>query len=850
MSPLPLVGLSVGFDASPLLPWLAAAVMPLLLAWWARRRLPRIPFGGFPLLEEAARATAGRAANAGWLLLVLRMVLLATAALAAAGPAVLTGASAGDYRQQNSGNVGRVVVVAAEQPAAATSGNNSTSRAILAAVAATGDGLMPFAVATKATLAEAISARRSGDLQIICDGLVPSPQEAAAWWQWIEAGGTALVLLGPETLAGTGWSAWREALAGRTGLTVAEAMATGGSQLAVKPDLLPAGSAARPIAESLNRLKSVAGPTIDRVVSLGVTKAGDELEILAATAQQAVPVAVCLPLGRGAVTISALPLSLQATGPTPADSVDRWSDLTAWPVFLPYVRGLIVETAARCKALRGSPSSWWAIPALPGLLLLVALLAWVFETALASAGWQGGLPRLLTAAVLVALAWQVARSPAAGHGGEGEAAELPPVDGAAVELVEAALPPLCWPGEEVEIPVTLAGQVASPLRLVLDSPVGRLAELELVPATSTAAAAAAADTETVRLLWQVDQDTPPGPCRLQLGCLPVAGEQAAGTSVSSRLLEATTTIADRPARLLLVDAEPRFEYRFALQAMAGDPRFLVTGRLLAVDRPITASDWAEHDVVWLGDCLGLPVESAGVSPPGMPAAAVESLGQRLAAGQLAVAWQPGERFRQTGFAIGAAARWLPAQAAGPLAPPLRTGTGLRLMPKAAGIASGWLPAGRASLGEVYGLLQPVGLGPTTVTLAAANATGSSVATPAIVLGRHGRGIVLGHLCETWRWRADRLPDGKNLHETYWRQTLCRLATPPLLRRLGVEAEAISWPQRFTRPQPVGSEQSAERAATGSGQPRHWTRQLLLAMLVASCLVAWWPQPWPTQSREG
>lgn len=848
MSPLLLLtGWTAGFDTPQLLPWLAAVAIPLVLVWQARRRLPRLAFGGLHLLREAARATAGWPGSTGWLVVALRMVLLAAAVLAAAGPYVVSGSAGAGFLQPNVERLGRVLVVTAEPPGVTPGVNNLTSTAVLAALAATGDGLMPFAVETKATLAAAMTARRSDDVLIICDGLVPSLQEAAAWWQWIEAGGVGLVLLGPETVHNAGWPAWRESLASRTGLAISGMVETGGSQLAADADLLRAGSAARPIAEGLNRLKHVAGPTIERLVSLGVAKAGDDLEILAATAEQAVPVAVCLPLGRGAVTVSALPLSLQATAPPPADSVtDRWSDLTAWPVFLPYVRGLIAETAAHCKALQGSPSSWWAITALPGLLLVVALLAWVFETALATAGWQGGLPRLLAAAVLVALAWQLAWSPASRD--RGQAAEVPVADGAAIELLEAELPPLCWPGEEVEISVTLAGRLATPARLVLDGPTGRLAELELASATSTAAAAAA-DTEPVRLLWQVDQDTPPGPCRLQLGCLPAAGEQPADLGMSARLLEATTTIADRPARLLLVDAEPRFEYRFARQAVAGDPRFSVTSRLLAADQPIASSDWAKHDVVWLGDCLGLPVESAGGASPGMPVAAVESLGQQLATGRLAVAWQPGERFRQTGFAVGEAAGWLPAQAAGPLAPPLRTGPGLRLMPKAAGIASGWLPADRASLGQVYGLLQPVGLRPTTVTLAAANVAGTSVAAPAIVLGRHGRGTVLGHLCETWRWRADRLPGGKNLHETYWRQSLCRLATPPLLLRLGGGEEATAWPQRFTRQQPAGAGRVSQGEA-GPARPWHWRRQLLLATLVAACLVAWWPQPWSTQSREG
>ena len=851
--------LSAGFDAPQLLPWLAAGGLPLLLAWQVHRRLPRVAFGGFQLLREAARATAGWPVSASWLIVALRMVLLAAAALAAAGPYVVSRSAGAGFLQQDFEKQGRVLVVA-EQPTETAAANEPTSRAVLAAFAAAGNGLRPIAAEPVATLAEALAAGRSRHVLVICDGLVPSPQEATDWWQWIEAGGAGLVLLGPETLRDRGWPTWQQSLTSRTGLTFAGVVETGGSQLAAGAGLPDRRSAGKPL---VGGLTAVPGPTIERLVGLGLPHQLDEFATLAVTGNQQLPTAVCRPLGRGAITVSALPLSLRAARPPPADpAAGRWSDLTAWPVFLPYFRGLVGETVAGCRTAGSGLNARWSIPRLPSLLLLVALLALGAEAALTTVGaaggewrrgrpvlqrarWWGGLARAVAAVTLVALAWQVTRPPSPVDGGQ--TAEAPAPDGTASELVEAELPPLCWPGEEVEISVTLSGRLATPARLALDGPAGRLAEMSLAPTVGTVAAADA--EKTVRLLWQVPRGVATGPSRLQLRCLPPAGTPADAAGFSAGLLEASTRIADRPARLLLVDAEPRFEYRFARQALAGDPRFTVTAQLLAADQPIAASDWADHDVVWLGDCLGPPVESAGFSLPGMPAAAVESLGQRLATGRLAVAWQPGERFRCTGFAVGRAAEWLPVRADGPLTPPLRTGSGLPLTSQPAGIAAGWLPADRPSLGRVYGLLRPVVLRPTTVALATAVAGDSGAAMPGVVLGRHGQGAVLCHLCETWRWRADRLPDGKNLHETYWRQTLCRLATPPLLRRLGVEAEAISWPQRFTRPQPAGSGQVAQREADSAG-PWHWRRQLLLAMLVAACLVAWRPQPWSTQSREG
>jgi len=853
--PLP-VGLTIGFDAPLLLPWLAAAGVPLLLAWLARHRLPRIAFGGFSLLREAARANTVLTVSAGWLIPALRMVVLAAAALTAASPFLVKG-TAVPTSAGNHGDVAGVWLVAGKQPAETTTGNDPTDKAIAAALAATGDGLKPFAAETMPSVPEAMTASRSGDVLIMCDGLVLLPPEVSAWWQWIEKGGVAVVMLGPETLRSPDWPGWRASLADRTGLTFYGVAETGGSQLLVNPALLEEDRTGRPAADGL---ASLPGPTIDRLVGLKLPEPSQGMDVFAVTGQRQLPVAVCRTVGRGAVTISALPLSLRATAS--ADSVaGRWSDLTAWPVFLPYVRGLIRETVACCRPLGGRPSSWWSMWLLPGLLLVVAVLALVGETLLTSgrsaagqeglgwdgsllASWSAGLGRAVAVAALVALAWQVPQRPSTVE--NHQAAAAPAVGKAIIELVEAELPPLCWPGEEVEIPVSCVGALTSPTRLVLDGPRGRLAEAVLPPAGD--AAAAATDGATVRLVWKVDRDTPPGPCRLQLRCLPAAGENAETPGFLPRLLEATTTIADRPASLLLVDAEPRFEYRFARQAVAGDPRFTVTTRLLAADQPIAVGDWAEHDVVWLGDCLGLPGAAGGESPPALSAATVAALGQQLAAGRLAVVWLPGERFRQTGFAVGQVANWLPVVALGPLSPPLRTGTGLALMPRSAGITSGWLPDVPASLGHTYGLLEPVSLRATTVTLATAVAVGTQAAAPAIVLGRHGRGTVLGHLCETWRWRSGRLPAGGNLHEIYWRQNLCRLATAPLMRRLGVDAEAMDWPQRFVPLQPAGEERSAAAGRAGSGQSWHLLRQLVLATLVAACLVAWWP--WAARPQLG
>ncbi|NBS32946.1 MAG: hypothetical protein EBS83_09115, partial [Planctomycetia bacterium] len=136
MSPFLPVGLTIGFDAPLLLFWLAAAGIPLLLTGLTRRRLPRIAFGGLQLLREAARSTSVQAVPVGWLILALRMVVLAAAVLAAASPYFVTGTPA----PTSSGDVAAVWLVAGKQPVEMTAVNEPTSKAIAAALAATGDG--------------------------------------------------------------------------------------------------------------------------------------------------------------------------------------------------------------------------------------------------------------------------------------------------------------------------------------------------------------------------------------------------------------------------------------------------------------------------------------------------------------------------------------------------------------------------------------------------------------------------------------------------------------------------------------------------------------------------------------
>ncbi len=595
---------------------------------------------------------------------------------------------------------------------------------------------------------------------------------------------------------------------------------------------------------SADDMAELPGPTVERLVDLSLPAGSTGLTPLAVVEPSGAVAALVRTVGRGAVTMSALPLTLTATVATgPGDETTRWSDLAAWPVLLPYLSGLRQATRAAClpTAATWPPFlRWFGTPTV--LLLLLAALTLAADWWLTAAGWRARCGYGVVAVVLVAVSWWVT---AVGVAAADRQAATPAVN--AAERLTAAVPPLCWPGERLEIPVTVWGEAGTSGRVALDGPDGRFAEQ---PFTLTVGSTGFPETSRGRadltLGWDVAPSQPEGACQLQVRLLP--GELAAPAMTDTAPLELATTIAPRPARLLLLEGEPRFEYRFLNQALAGDQRFEVESRLLAHQPPARRGtiDWSQYDAVWLGDVIGqLPTEGAASSPPllhdqmdrmDQVDQVLAELGEAVVAGRLGLAWSPGQRFRFGGFAAGAATDWLPLTVDGPLAAPQQQGLPVRSRP--AGVLAGWLPADRGMLGTAYDLLMPVGLQPTTVVLATAGPLPAGGEVPAVVLGRVGAGQVLGHCVETWRWRATESATSHALHEAYWRQALTRLATPPLLRKLGKGQHASAWPVRAS--QPVVSP-----PAGGSQPPQHPIfGHLLLAVAVLAAGVAWWSAAHP------
>ena len=267
-----------------------------------------------------------------------------------------------------------------------------------------------------------------------------------------------------------------------------------------------------------------------------------------------------------------------------------------------------------------------------------------------------------------------------------------------------------------------------------------------------------------------------------------AGTFSAGGGPRSATVLTTVPLAltDTPTRVLFIETVPRYEWRFLEQFVASTAGFEVETCMLATHttsqrqagRPLpqSAAEWNHFDVVVLGDLSADPD-----APAAEHSAAWDSLRSAAEIDGIGIAWIPGRSWwgSQTDIRAGIQADsqadnlgWLPASLNGsaslPGEPPHR------VQVTAGGRASGWLPFAADSFHpEVFAVMHPVSLRPTARILATA------AGAPAVFVDRQGRGTVLGHLCETWRWRHE----NRSEYERFWKQSLLRLAEPHLLRRL-------------------------------------------------------------------
>jgi len=397
--------------------------------------------------------------------------------------------------------------------------------------------------------------------------------------------------------------------------------------------------------------------------------------------------------------------------------------------------------------------------------------------------------------------WSVAAGAAADHGvplivvpvGNADSAAPPAALPPGFRLVSVSVPRLCRESEptavEVEAEATIGG---GPLPVSIFAPPSTRGR-PLATGTLTAEPdVAAADATATPRRFSGRLVLPPhslgsGPAAMRSLLLHVGTLSDAGTAADAAVMTTVSlAVTDAAIEALLIDAVPRYEWRFLeqlLSATAGvEPQTcLLTSATTAGLRPgsplpDSAAAWNRFDVVVIGD---LPRADGGGSMPPVPPRAWEELRSAAVERGLGIAWIPGPRWWED---RGGGIDWLPAAAVGPASVPATLPAVLRATP--GGLESGWIGwAADAEQPEVLALLRPVTLRPTARVLATASASDGGPQgmdrLPAVIIDRLGSAGMLGHLCETWRWRRG----DPRRYEEYWRRAIGRLAEPHLIGRL-------------------------------------------------------------------
>ena len=365
--------------------WLPAAILPFVIARWALPPVHRVPWGAIDLVSRAARQSGLLSSNA-LLVLLLRASMLVLVALAAARPflpAFMPASTATPTRVRIvNGNPNRRIEVVAPDGAAGADGKTlsidrlpAIASAIIALARSGGlvgnqatENPVENLTQTNSPTVDAVRLSDAGrlpdrektsDLLILCDGVIPGPLDAARLSRAVEAGARLLVLVGPATVESADrylLSQWLESL---IGVTIAGQIACSGGRISIDHSLTEAIES-----DGLNRgnradhpesWSVLAGPSVGWCADIVIPQRADTTApagaisprldsvptVLARVAPAGHPLLIEMRAGRGRVCVSALPLSLSMPDARPVLANDSWSDVAAWPVFVPLVDRLL-----------------------------------------------------------------------------------------------------------------------------------------------------------------------------------------------------------------------------------------------------------------------------------------------------------------------------------------------------------------------------------------------------------------------------------------------------------------------------------------------------------------------------
>jgi len=838
-----------------------AAVVPPIVAWLGRRGEAIREWGAMEILARAAGRTAFRRRCVDWLLewlvVAMRCAMLLAVAFAAARPLF-------EPADENSGPAGNEA--AARERRAIVVGE---ATAVVAAIESAAPAFAPVRSIEASRLDE--ESFESASLVVLADGVVPSAAAAGRLRRFVGKGGGVAVLLGPRTTK-------REAVVDPPTRQTIRLTATAEGE----PETGLAGPTVGRMARLVARqsIHGVVPDVIPDAIRDVVALPHGPPVVLARAEPSEEPLAVRLDTGTGAVGIVAVPLAIEGWSgggwavnlPPASAAYADWSDLPAWPAFLPFVERTILPLAAARGVAAGSRgperfgagvAEWLAGRNLAGAALVLALLLVLLDPLVSrlvrpSSRLRGLSPaavaaRVLAIAMLVVMLWNAIAPPKVLFDGATE----PFTPSLAVRT-----PRIVRLGDAVGIDVDAVlasdgsrgpratGDLVDPLLVDLFDATGAMvASAPLVERDF-----AARDDRTRRprrplrvrgrIVWR------PEAAGTFSGSVRVRGDEAVSPApVSLR-------VADEPLRIFLLDRY-RFESRFLSRLLARDDRFAVTERLQGADAPPPGA------VVAGGDALELPatreawnrfdvVVIGGVDPLAIPEPAA-ALVEAAANDGVGIVWSLDAGSDPEAIAVSPLGRLLPFRGVSRHRP---FTTGFRIELANSGEESAWLTvaddaaASREAwrtLPSVYAPVRPFAVRPTargmaTIAAEPAVAGESGPASPFILVDQAGKARVVAFLAETWRLRQGaRGP----LVDRLLSQAMVHAAEPHFASRL----------RETTSPGPeTNPDDEAVVAAEGprGGMPKSdlpisppsaarplWNHPAILLALIAACGVEWW-----------